>query len=128
MDEALAGGLIGGGAMLLSGLFIMWMGGRMAEQRFQRNKWAGIRTPATMKSDAAWFAAHERAAPMMSTAGTLGAAAGLTGIIAALLGAGEGVVVGLILGGALLMTVLLVAATVRGARAARELDGNPEGA
>jgi hypothetical protein len=127
MDDALAGGLIGGGAMLLAGLFIMWMGGRMAEGRFTRNRWAGIRTPSTMKSDAAWLVAHEVAAPTMGTAGTLGAAGGLTGIIAVLLGAGEGVVAGLILGGALLMTVLLVIATVRGARAAREFNGNPSG-
>ena len=122
MDETLAGGLIGGGAMLVSGLFIMWMGNLMARRRFGRSKWAGIRTPSTMKSDEAWFAAHDVAAPTMSTAGTLGAAGGLVGIIAALLGAGNGVVVGLILGGAALMSVLLVVATVRGARAAREVE------
>ena len=108
--------------MLLSGLLIMWMGGRMANRRLKRNKWAGIRTPSTMKSDEAWFIAHEAGAPLMTTAGTLAAAGGLTGIVAALLGGSEGVVAGLILAGALLMTVLLIVATVRGARAAREID------
>ena len=86
MSEALAGGLIGGGSMLLSGSLIMWMGNRMADRRFKRNGWAGIRTPSTMKSDEAWFAAHEVGAPLMSAAGTLGAAGGLLGIIAGLLG------------------------------------------
>ena len=70
MTDALAGGLIGGGAMLVGGLVILWLAGRMADRRFTRNKWAGIRTPATMKSDEAWFAAHELAAPWMSAAGT----------------------------------------------------------
>ena len=48
MHDTLAGGLITGGAMFLSGLLIMWMGGRMTDGRFGRNKWAGIRTPSTM--------------------------------------------------------------------------------
>jgi hypothetical protein len=99
----------------------MWMGNLMAAGRFKPNKWAGIRTPSTRKSDEAWYAAHEAAAASMNAAGTLGATGGLTGIIAALLGASEGVVVGLILGGALLMTVLLVVSTIRGARAARRI-------
>ena len=122
MSEALAGGLIGGGSMLVTGLLIMWMGNRMAEGRFKRNGWAGIRTPSTMKSDEAWLAAHEAGAPLMSAAGTFGARGGLLGIIAGLLGASEGVVLGLILGGALVMTVLLIVATVRGARAARQVQ------
>ncbi|MBU1865094.1 MAG: SdpI family protein [Actinobacteria bacterium] len=121
MDDAVVGGLIGGGAMLFSGLLIMWMGNRMAERRIKPNRWAGIRTPSTVKSDEAWYAAHDAGAASMSASGTLGATGGLTGIIAALLGASEGVVVGLILGGTLLMTVLLIVATVRGTRAAREV-------
>ena len=94
----------------------------MAEGRFKRNRWAGIRTPSTMKSDEAWAAAHETGAPLMQSAGVLGATGGLTGMIAGLLGGGEGIVVGLILAGAAAMTVLLILATVRGARAARELE------
>jgi uncharacterized membrane protein len=122
MDDGLAGGLIGGITMLLSGLVIMWLAGRMASGRLRRNRWAGIRTPATLKSDDSWNAAHEAAAHLMSAAGTLAAVGGLTGMIAGLLGLGEGVVAGLILGGAALMTILLIAATVKGVRVARHME------
>ena len=118
----MAGGLIGGGSIFVSSLFMMWMATRMGDGRFKRNRWAGIRTPSTMKSDEAWQIAHETGAPLMQSAGVLGAAGGLTGIVAALLGGSEGVVVGLILAGVVAMTILLILATVRGARAARELD------
>jgi uncharacterized membrane protein len=122
MDDTLAGGLIGGGAIFLSGLLIMWFGDRAAAGRFPRNKWAGIRTPSTMKSDEAWEVAHEVGGPWMSRAGLLSATGGLCGILAALLGASEAWVVGFILAGTALMVIMLVAGTVRGARAARRLD------
>ncbi len=121
MDDALAGGLIGGGLMLLTGLVIMWMSNRMAEGEFKPNKWAGIRTPSTMKSDEAWYAAHEAGAAAMNAAGMLGATGGLAGIIAGLFGASEAVVAGLILAGALPMTILLIVSAVRGIRAARRI-------
>jgi len=121
MDDALAGGLIAGSAMFLSGLVIMWMGNRMTDGRFGRSKWAGIRTPSTMKSDEAWYAAHEVGGPWMSRGGLLSAVGGLTGLMAAALGFPEECVFGLILTGSLAMTVLLVMATVLGVRAAREV-------
>lgn len=122
MDETLAGALIGGGMIFLSGLLVMWLAGRMAAGRFKRNKWAGIRTPSTMKSDEAWAVAHEAGAPLLSIGGTIGAAGGLTSLTAALMGAGDGLVFGLIMGGALGMAAFAIAGTVKGARAAREVD------
>ena len=121
MDESLAGGLIGGGTMFLAGLLIMWLGDRMTEGRFGRNRWAGIRTPSTMKSDEAWYAAHEVGGPWMSRGGILAAAGGLGGILAGVLGASEAWVVGFVLAGALVMMVMLIVGTVRGTAAARRL-------
>jgi uncharacterized membrane protein len=122
MNETLAAGLIVGGAMFAAGLLMMWLGNRMTDGRFRRNRWAGIRTPSTMKSDTAWFAAHEVGGPWMSGAGLLAAVGGLTGILAAALGGSEAWVLGLVLAGAAGMTVLLITGTVKGARAARRVE------
>jgi uncharacterized membrane protein len=122
MDDALIGGLIGGGTMLVSGLVIMWLAGRMATGRLRRNMWAGIRTPSTMKSDEAWNAAHEAAAHLTNVAGILAALGGLTGMTAGLLGFGPGVVTGLILGGAVLMLIVVLVAAVKGVRVARHVE------
>ena len=121
MSEALAGGLVGGGTMFLTGLLIMWMGGRMEQGRFRRNRWAGIRTPGTMRSDEAWAAAHEVGGPWLSRGGLLGAVGGLCGLIGGLLGASVGWVAGFILGGAGAMTVMLLVGTAAGVRAARRV-------
>ena len=121
MEDTLAGGLIVGGAMFLSGLLIMWMGNRMTDGRFAPSKWAGIRTPSTMKSDEAWYAAHEVGGPWMSRGGLVAAAGGLTSMLAGALGFSEGWVAGFVLAGTLPMIVMLFMATFLGARAAREI-------
>lgn len=107
--------------MFLSGLVIIWMGNRMTDGRFSPNKWAGIRTPSTMKSDEAWYAAHEVGGPWMSRGGLVAAVGGLTGMLAATFGFSEGWVAALILAGTLPMIVMLVMATFLGAKAAREI-------
>jgi hypothetical protein len=122
VDDALAGGLIGGGTMFVAGLLIMWLGDRAAAGKLSRNRWAGIRTPSTLKSDAAWEIAHEVGGPWMSRGGLLGAVGGLCGVLAGLLGSSEGWVAGFALAGAAGMVVMLVAGTILGARAARGLD------
>ena len=107
--------------MLLSGLLITWMGNRMTDGRFGRNKWAGILTPSTMKSEAAWYAAHEVGGPWMNSGGLLAAVGGLTGMLAAALGFSEGWIFGFILAGALMMIVMLLMATALGTAAARRV-------
>lgn len=121
MDDTLAGGLAGGGVILVAGLVIMWMGSRMTERRFGRNKWAGIRTPSTIKSDEAWYAAHEVGGPWMNSGGLVGAVGGLTGMLAAVLGFSEVWVFGLIMAGTLPMVLMLITANVLGVRAARRV-------
>lgn len=77
-------------------------------QRLPRNRFAGIRTPATLRSDAAFVAANRVAAPPVLAAGAVCAAGGVlafgTGgpalaVIAGVAGAGT---VGLLLAGGLL--------------------------
>jgi uncharacterized membrane protein len=61
--------VIAGVALLAVGL-LGW------RQRLPRNRFAGIRTPATLRSDAAFIAANRVAAPPILAAGVIYAAAG----------------------------------------------------
>ncbi|MGH3672013.1 MAG: SdpI family protein [Pseudonocardiaceae bacterium] len=61
--------MIAGVALLAVGL-LGW------RQRLSRNRLAGIRTPATLRSDAAFIAANRVAVPPILTAGVIYAAAG----------------------------------------------------
>ncbi|MBV9728606.1 MAG: SdpI family protein [Pseudonocardiales bacterium] len=93
--------LVAGGGLLTVGL-LGW------RRRLPRNRFAGIRTPATLRSEAAFSAANRVAAPPVLAAGTVCAAGGalalgtggpaLTAIVAV---AGVGAV-GLLLAGGLL--------------------------
>lgn len=78
------------------------------QQRLPRNRFAGIRTAATLRSDAAFIAANRVAAPTMVAAGAVCAAGGALAlgadgaaltVIVAVAGAGA---VGLLLAGGLL--------------------------
>lgn len=93
--------LAAGGGLITVGLLGWW-------QRLPRNRFAGVRTPATLRSDAAFVAANRVAAPPVLAAGAICAAGGglalgadgsaLT-VIVAVAGAGT---VGLLLAGGLL--------------------------
>ena len=61
--------LAAGGGLITVGLLGWW-------QRLPRNRFAGIRTPATLRSDAAFVAANRVAAPPVLAAGAVCAAGG----------------------------------------------------
>lgn len=93
--------VIAGVALLTVGLLGWW-------QRLPRNRFAGIRTPATLRSDAAFIAANRVAAPPVLAAGAvcavggglaLGSAGSALTVIVAVTGAGT---LGLLLAGGLL--------------------------
>ncbi len=73
-------------AVGLGGLSTAAVGAAGAVGRLPRNRWAGIRLPSTMASDAAWEASHRAAGPMMAACGALAAGAAL--VAALLLGVG----------------------------------------
>lgn len=68
--------IIGGAVLLVS------MAGR--EGGIGRNRPIGIRTSATLASDAAWHAAHQAATPLMQKAAVVAATCALVGIAAML--------------------------------------------
>ncbi len=70
-------GLVTGLALLLGGLVVAiggWLGLR---EKLRRNSFLGIRLPSTMRSDAAWRAAHVAGGPLTIASGIMMAGGGL---------------------------------------------------
>ncbi|MGH3901083.1 MAG: SdpI family protein [Pseudonocardiaceae bacterium] len=101
--SALLGGilLIAGGALLTVGL-LGW------RQRLPRNRFAGVRTPATLRSKAAFIAANRVAAPPVLAAGAVCAAGGVLAFgtggpaLAVIVGVAGAGTIGLLIAGGLL--------------------------
>ncbi len=107
-------------ALLLLGALLGWLARAAASDALRRNGAAGIRTRATMASDAAWFAGHRAAAPTVRNAAWAAAACAAWGaglavvslmLSAAMLGVGYVVVI-----------TLLVTAARRASAAADAVD------
>ncbi|MDF1705848.1 MAG: SdpI family protein [Aeromicrobium sp.] len=98
-------------------LLLGWCAGASRAGTLERNALIGIRTRATMASDAAWAAGHHAAEPALRAAAWACGAAGLVGTVLAIVGTWlAGVAVGAGYGALLVMLVL---ATARASRAAR---------
>lgn len=105
-----------GVVLVIAGVALLTVGLLGWRQRLPRNRFAGIRTPATLRSDAAFIAANRVAAPPVLAAGVVctvggGLALGSVGsaltVIVAVTGAGA---LGLLLAGGLLGHRVAVAA------------------
>lgn len=104
--------------MIASGILALWLSRATASGRVRRNQIAGIRTRATLASDAAWLAAHRRAQPLTAAAGWCAIAAGSVALVPVPMPA----VVVAVLVGAIAMIVLTLCAAAVGGRAARDAD------
>jgi uncharacterized membrane protein len=62
--------------LLVAGAALLTVGWRGWLQRLPRNRFAGVRTPATLRSDAAFVAANRVAAPPVLAAGMISALGG----------------------------------------------------
>lgn len=67
-------GALVGLLLVAAGGGLLWTAWTGSQRRLRRNRFVGIRTRATLRSDAAWTAAHEDAA------GPLGVGAGFTAL------------------------------------------------
>lgn len=99
---------------------------RAANGRLPRNQWAGIRTPATMRSDQAWMAGHRAALRLAPVYLVITAIA-----LAALLWAGiyastNGVVMVIGLGGFAVLVVLLICTAIIANKAAKSVGDQPD--
>ena len=102
---------------VVAGLGMLWVAIRMRRGRIPRNSAIGVRTPSTMRSDAAFEAANKAAAPLSGAGGVVLAACGVLGAASPRHLAGAFIFGGV---GAFLVLCLLGAAVgVRAARPAR---------
>lgn len=99
-----------------TGIVLWEIGRRGARYKLPRNRWIGIRTQATLRTDDTWFAAHEKAAPFCRAAGAAGVIGGLL-----FLARPEGTLLGVTLGFIAAETIGLVVATTIGVRAANRV-------
>jgi uncharacterized membrane protein len=71
------GGLVFAVGLIMLALMVHYLKSQVASGNFGRNSAIGIRTKATMSSDAAWDAGHSAAAPMLTVAYLTAYAAGV---------------------------------------------------
>jgi uncharacterized membrane protein len=97
-----------GAVLLAAGATLFTVGSLSWRRRLPRNRFAGVRTPATLRSEAAFRVANRVAAPSMLASGVICAAGGALSfgtdvrtltVIATVVGAGT---IGLLLAGGLL--------------------------
>jgi hypothetical protein len=118
-----AAGLVFGVGLLTLGLLIQYMKKQVASGNIQRNSAIGIRTKATMASDAAWARGHAASEPMLTatflTAYAAGAISVALGVVMMVADSGNPAVLIVPLCGLVVVLGLLVAASVTANSAAR---------
>jgi len=112
---------IGLGLLLIAAGVLVWIiAVRGADGRLEKNWVAGIRTRATMRSDKAWLAAHREALGPNKLAALGSVVTGLAMIVLRPEGIGFALIM---IGGAILLTSLVIYGAVLGNRAAKEAEG-----
>jgi uncharacterized membrane protein len=101
-------------AEVLAGLVIVWFAVRLRQGRISRNSAIGVRTPSTMRSDAAFETANKAAAPLTGAGGVVMAVCGVLGVVFPRHLAGA-----FIFGGVGVFLVLCLLGATVGVRAAR---------
>jgi len=98
----------------LAGIVIVWVSVLGWQGKLPRNGYAGVRTPATMRSDEAFRVANKVAAPLAVAGGVVMAAAGILAAVVPLRDVGYPV-----FGGTLLAVALIVLGATKGVHACR---------
>jgi hypothetical protein len=95
--------------IILAGLGLIWLAVASWQERLPRNGLAGVRTPATMRSDQAFKVANKLAAPLTAAGGVVLALGGLLTALLPKHTAGPA-----LLGGALVTAAICIAGALRG--------------
>jgi hypothetical protein len=101
---------------VVAGLGVLWLAILMWQRRISRNWAAGVRTPSTMRSDAAFEVANKAAAPLT---GAGGAVLAVGGVLAAVLP--RHVFGALVFGGVGVFLICSILGAAIGIRAARSV-------
>jgi hypothetical protein len=101
-------------AEVFAGLIVLWLAIRMRHGRVPRGSAAGVRTPATMRSDAAFESANKAAAPLTAAGGAILAVCGVLAAAVPKRLAGA-----FLFGGVGVFLVLCLLGAVTGVRASR---------
>lgn len=117
MDDVGGARWVVAAVLIVAGAVVWWIGHLSADDRLRRNRLAGIRTPTTLASDDAWYAAQRAGAGWTKVGGIASALGG----VAVAIFADDGPTLGVLV---IVISVLTVSAVVGGAvvgvRAARD--------
>ena len=102
---------------VLAGLAVFWVAIRMWQGRVSRGSAVGVRTPSTMRSDAAFETANKAAAPLAGAGGVVLAICGVLGVVFPRHFAGI-----FIFGGVGVLLVLCLLGAAIGVRASRSVS------
>lgn len=120
--ENLLGPVVVGIVLAAGGVLMLVLAMRIRAGKLPRNRWAGMRTSLTLKSDKAWDAAQRATLPSLWIAGPCLIVLGLADVVLGLTGAADGVMVTMTVLALVVVIAMAVFQMVKGSAAAREAD------
>jgi hypothetical protein len=120
--EGILGPMVIGVLFVIGGIAMLAMGTRIRAGKLRRNRWLGMRTSATMRSDEAWDAGQRATLPSLWVAGPVLIVLGVIDIGIGIVGGYDGVVIALSLVAIVVVVAMVVFQMVKGTAAANAAD------
>ena len=120
--QAILGPIVIGVLFALGGLAMLVIATRIRAGKLPRNRWAGMRTTATRRSDEAWDAAQRATLPSLWITGPVLIALGAVDVVIGMVGGHDRVVIALSVVAILVVIAMSVFQLVKGTAAANAAD------
>lgn len=120
--QAILGPIVIGVLFVIGGLAMLVIGTRIRAGKLPRNRWAGMRTTATMRSDEAWDAAQRATLPSLWITGPVLIALGAVDVAIGIVGGHDRLVIALSVVAILVVIAMAVFQMVTGTAAANAAD------